>query len=154
MTENRPIQLPNFSPQSSDASSRQSPILFRYAKRVAAKKGRPLMVLLTKKGCGACQNLKQSVNRGAELAPLLSQLVVVHAENDAATEWQQPGNAYAPQTYFFAPGEDEPLPILGTSETSPHFFHDETTLVWGAKKAIEVVATGERMNKKGERTDL
>jgi hypothetical protein len=29
------------------------------------------MVLLTKTGCGACQNLKQSVNMGSELRALL-----------------------------------------------------------------------------------
>ena len=32
-----------------------------YAKRKAKKLNKPLMVLLTKPGCGACQNLKQSV---------------------------------------------------------------------------------------------
>ena len=110
------------------ASSKKS-----YAMRVAVKKERPLMVLLTKTGCGACQNLKKSVNFGQELRTLLKDdnVLVVHAENQKAEEWMQEGQSYMPQTYFYAPGEVEPLPILGTSETSPHFFHDEATLVWG-----------------------
>jgi len=76
--------------------------------------------------------------------------VVVHAENAAAKEWEADGHGYAPQTYFYAPGEEVPLPILGTSETSPHFFHDETTLVWGARKALEVVKSGARSNPTGQ----
>jgi thioredoxin-related protein len=32
-----------------------------YARRKAKKQNKPLIVLLTKPGCGACQNLKQSV---------------------------------------------------------------------------------------------
>lgn len=128
-------------------SSRKS-----YAMRVAAKRGKPLIVLLTKRGCGACQNLKQSVNHGSELKELLASdnFVVVHAENAAAKEWEADGHGYAPQTYFYAPGEEVPLPILGTSETSPHFFHDETTLVWGARKALEVVKSGARSNPTGQ----
>ena len=117
-----------------------------YAKRRAIKQGKPLLVLLTKRGCGACQNLKQSVNNGADVRSLLGDFVVVHAENAAMAEWQAPGQGYAPQTYFYAPGEDTPLPIQGTSEGSPHFFHDEATLVWGMRKALEVVASGERSN--------
>ena len=33
-----------------------------YAMRKAKKANKPLLVILTRKGCGACQNLKQSVN--------------------------------------------------------------------------------------------
>lgn len=136
-------------------SSRKS-----YAMRAAAKLGKPLIVLLTKRGCGACQNLKQSVNHGSELNDLLANddFVVVHAQNAAAKEWEADGHGYAPQTYFYAPGEEVPLPILGTSESSPHFFHDEATLVWGARKALEVVKSGARSNPTGRvpnpRTDL
>lgn len=128
-----------------------------YVLRTAGKKGKPLLVLLTKSGCGACQNLKQSVNMGTELKGLLKGgFTVVHAENAKAEEWMLPGQGYMPQTYFYAPGEKTPLPILGTSETSPHFFHDEATLVWGARKALEVVESGERHNSEGAevRTDL
>ena len=59
---------------------------------------------------------------------------------------QREGQTYAPQTYFYAPGEERPLPIEGSSTKSPHFFHDEATLVWGMQKALEVVRTGERSN--------
>ena len=38
-----------------------------YAKRRALKQGKPLLVILTKRGCGACQNLKQSVNNGKDV---------------------------------------------------------------------------------------
>ena len=119
-----------------------------YAMRMAANSAKPLLVLLTRRGCGACQNLKQSVNMGADLKGLLSggAFVVVHAEGAAAEQWMAQGQGYMPQTYFYAPGEEVPLPILGSSESSPHFFHDEATLLWGARKALEVVASGERHN--------
>ena len=120
-----------------------------YAKRRARKQGKPLLVLLTRSGCGACQNLKQSVNNGREFSGLLDKFVVVHARDKEQAQWQRPGHGYAPQTYFYAPGEDEPLPILGSSDKSPHFLHDEATLVWGMRKTLEVVRTGERSNRQG-----
>ena len=66
------------------------------------------------------------------------------------------GHSYVPQTYFYAPREETPLPIHGTSDSSPHFLHDESTLLWGLEKMIEVVKSGERYNSEGlpERTDL
>jgi thioredoxin-related protein len=83
-----------------------------YALRRAAKHGKPLMVLLTKQGCGACQNLRQAVNRGTEMRGLLSDFVVCHAEGKFAAEWFEKGQeGYVPQTLFFAPGESKPLPI-------------------------------------------
>ena len=78
----------------------------------------------------------------------------MHAENAAAKEWEADGHGYAPQTYFYAPGEEVPLPILGTSESSPHFFHDEATLVWGARKALEVVKSGARSNPTGRAPEM
>jgi hypothetical protein len=86
-----------------------------YAKRRAKKQNKPLLVLLTRNGCGACQNLKQSVNRGTEVKKLLEKFVVVHAENKHCAQWQLEGHGYAPQTMFFPPGEDNPLPIHGGS---------------------------------------
>jgi hypothetical protein len=31
---------------------------------------------------------------------------------------------------FYAPGETEPLPIHGTAEAQPYFFHDHDTILW------------------------
>ena len=133
-----------------------------YAKRRAKKANKPLLVLLTKRGCGACQNLKQALNNGGKPGPggapgsattaksLLAGFVVVHAKDAEMAAWQAPGQHYAPQAYFYAPGEEQPLPIEGSSTKSPRFFHDEATLVWGMQKALEVVKTGERSNGKGK----
>ena len=48
------------------------------------------------------------------------------------------GRGYAPQVMFYAPGETEPLPIHGTAEAQPHFFHDQDTVLWGMKKTLYV----------------
>jgi hypothetical protein len=98
-----------------------------YAKRRAKKHDKPLMVLLTRSGCGACQNLKQSVNHGTGVKQFLEKFVVVHAENNHCAQWQLEGHGYAPQTMFFPPGEDNPLPINGNNDNSPHFLHDDAT---------------------------
>jgi hypothetical protein len=126
-----------------------------YVLRKAAKAGKALMVLITRPGCGACQNLKQSVNMASGVKGLLAKgdVLVVHAEGAAAEEWMLPNQNSVPQTYFYAPGEDRPLPIHGTSDGSPHFFHDEATMLWGLEKMVEVVRTGQRSNDEG-RTDL
>ena len=44
--------------------------------------------------------------------------------------------------------------MLGSSDKSPHFFHDEATLVWGMRKVLEVVTTGERSNRAGKPKEL
>ena len=74
-----------------------------YAKRRAKKQNKPLLVLLTKQGCGACQNLKQALNNGGKPgmggAPaasptaksLLAQFVVVHAKDGDMVAWQVGG---------------------------------------------------------------
>jgi len=64
-----------------------------YCLRKAKKKNLPLLVLLTRPGCGACQNLKQSVNRGTELKALAAsgKLLLVLAEGDAQAQWQAEG---------------------------------------------------------------
>ena len=54
-----------------------------------------------------------------------------------------------PFTLFFPPGEKEMLPILGTSDDSPHFLHDEDTVVWGMRTCLEAVASGARWNVEG-----
>jgi len=94
---------------------------------------------------------------GSSVKALLDKelVLVVHVEGEKAEEWKSPEDSYVPQTYFYAQREETPLPIHGTSEGSPHFFHDESTLAWGIEKMLQVVASGERYNSDGQqRTDL
>ena len=118
-----------------------------YVLRKARKLGLPVMAILTRAGCGACQNLKQSVNLGKELRARLAEgnILVVVAEGPAAAEWKLPGHGYVPQTLFYAPGEEaRPLPIHGSKDAQPHYLHDEATLLWGVNTAIGAVASGAR----------
>eukprot|EP01043_Picozoa_sp_COSAG02_P010451 COSAG02_NODE_367_length_23739_cov_16.775127_9_plen_198_part_00 len=139
-----------------------------YALRKSKKEEKPLMVVMTRAGCGACQNLKQSVKLAqgeTTIKTVASEFLIVHAEGTNADEWQQPYQGYAPQVLFYAPGETQPLPIHGTAEAQPHYFHDHDTMLWGMKKTLEVVESGERYNREvgdkgegggftGTRTDL
>jgi hypothetical protein len=121
-----------------------------YAMRVAKKANRPLMVILTQRNCAACHNLLQSINAGTELHYLLPRFVAVHADTQKGWKaWQLAGHDYMPQTLFFAPGEKNLLPILGTSDESPHFLHDADTVVWGMTTCLEAVASGARWNTTG-----
>jgi hypothetical protein len=43
--------------------------------------------------------------------------------------------------------------VQGTSDRQPHFFHDESTIVWGMKTAKEAVQTGARGVAPGMPTD-
>ena len=125
-----------------------------YALRTSAKKNQALMVILTRTGCAACQNLKQSVNRGTKLRERLAEgnIVVAHAEGAAAAEWRVGVAAeagYDPAVFFYPPwrnkhGDAEPLPIHGGSENSPFFLHDEETLLWAVDIAIGAVRDGKR----------
>lgn len=139
-----------------------------YALRKSKKEEKPLMVIMTRAGCGACQNLKQSVKLAqgeTTIKTIASEFLIVHAEGLKADEWQQPYQGYAPQVLFYAPGETRPLPIHGTVEAQPHYFHDHDTMLWGMRKTLEVVESGERYNREigdkgegggftGTRTDL
>jgi thioredoxin-related protein len=98
-----------------------------HAKESAKKQNKPLLVLLTRKGCGDCQNLKSSVNRGKEVKQLLEKFVVVHAENEKIAQWQLVGHEYAPQTMIFPPGEEDPLPINGHNKDTPYSLNDDAT---------------------------
>ena len=85
--------------------------------------------------------MRQSVNNGQEFKTLLPKFVVAHAQGKEQAQWQRPGHGYSPQTWFYAPGEEAPLPIQGSSDKSPHFFHDEATLVFKEKiKAAQLRA--------------
>ena len=66
-----------------------------YALRKSRKENKPLMVMLTRRGCGACQNLKQSFNlaTGEDTVQKLAaagDFLVVHAEGSQGDEWQRP----------------------------------------------------------------
>eukprot|EP00927_Polykrikos_kofoidii_P037813 TRINITY_DN32017_c0_g1_i1.p1 TRINITY_DN32017_c0_g1~~TRINITY_DN32017_c0_g1_i1.p1 ORF type:complete len:188 (+),score=34.98 TRINITY_DN32017_c0_g1_i1:220-783(+) len=139
-----------------------------YVFRKSKKEEKPVMVVMTRMGCGACQNLKQSVNLAkgeTTIKTIASEFLIVHAEGTKADEWQQPHQGYAPQVLFFAPGETQPLLIHGTVNAQPHYFHDHDTILWGMQKTLEVVESGERSNPEvgdkgdgggftGTRTDL
>merc|ERR1712039_456486 len=107
--------------------------------------GKPLMVILTRPGCGACQNLKQSVNFGSKVKERLSKFVVVHGEgNEGLEAWATKGETYFPQTYFFPPGENKPLPIQSQNDKAKYFLHDDETMAWGMDTAVMAVQTGAR----------
>eukprot|EP01079_Euglenida_sp_SAG-EU17-18_P006435 gene6435-1148_t len=109
--------------------------------RVAKKRHLPLAVILTMSGCQASQSLKRAVNYGREFRDLVRDgvILVAHAEDTKTEEWTQDGQSYSPQVFFYAPGDPEALPIPGTNENSPRYFTDEAALVWGVRKALEVV---------------
>lgn len=79
---------------------------------------KPIMLIQTLKGCGACMMLKQSVNRGHFVRSLFDQFVAVHV---TATEMHSQavnellGNvsraAYYPAAYFFSPGDHVELDV-------------------------------------------
>jgi hypothetical protein len=121
-----------------------------YAMRAAKKANKPLMVILTQRDCSACHHLLQSINDGTQARDLLPRFIGIHVDRPNAWKaWKRAGHDYMPQTLFFPPGEKEMLPILGTSDESPHYLHDEDTVVWGMQTCLEAVASGARWNTEG-----
>lgn len=121
-----------------------------YAMRAARKANKPLMVILTQRDCSACHFLLQSINDGAHARDLLPRFIGVLADTPNAWKaWKRAGHDYMPQTLFFPPGEKNMLPILGTSDESPHFLHDDDTVAWGMQTCLEAVASGARWNPEG-----
>jgi thioredoxin-related protein len=114
-----------------------------YAKRKAKKEGKPLMVVITRQGCGACNMLKESVNSGSKVKERLGKFVVVNAEGVEGIEaWAMQGHGYSPQTYFYAPGQDAPLHIrsqLSTQNNLPFYLHDDANLAWAMDAALMAV---------------
>merc|ERR1712166_337079 len=69
----------------------------------AAELGKPLMVLITELWCGACKNLKKTLNQSPEFKAMLDSFVTVHVGKEEAAKWKEQGHGYVPQTYFFSP---------------------------------------------------
>jgi hypothetical protein len=114
------------------------------AKRLANKKNLPLLVLLSQSDCAACDELKQSINSDSTFKERFHQFVVVYAEDQDVFTWQQQGHAYVPSVYFFAPGEEAPLPVRAFYLQQPHFYLGRTMLEWGMSRTLEAVKSGDR----------
>ena len=118
--------------------------------RLAKSTQKPLLVLLTQRDCAACNYLLQSLHEGTQARKLLPNFIGVVADTPKAWRaWKRTGHDYMPQTLFFPPGEKQMLPILGTSDTLPHFLHDEATVAWGMQTCLDAVASGARWNTQG-----
>ncbi len=68
--------------------------------------GKPGVVFVTQPWCGACKNLKKSINASPQLKTLLGQFVVAHASGNDGTQWQGgegKSDGYIPRVYFFNP---------------------------------------------------
>jgi len=105
----------------------------------ALESSKPFMVLISQPWCDACQKLVQSVNSGKETKELLSAFVITiaHGEEGQA-DWQQPGQNYVPQTYFY---DFDGTPLISNGPYSdrgyPHFFSNDTELASAMAVALD-----------------
>ncbi len=102
----------------------------------------PLMHIITAPGCGACNRLKTSVNRGTAVRSVLSKINVVYLNGPGGMpwtdKWQELGHeGYIPQVYFYS-RQGLPLHVIneGKNEWNWHSFTNEDALLKGIQEAI------------------
>jgi hypothetical protein len=118
-------------------------VLWTDAGKAKANTELPLMHIVTAPGCGACNRLKSSVNRGtAARSKLGSAINVVYLNGPGGMpwtdKWQELGHeGYIPQVYFYS-RKGLPLHVIneGKDEWNWHSFTNEEALLKGIETAI------------------
>lgn len=108
----------------------------------ASKANKTAMVIVMTTWCGACNNLRISVNSGTKVKSLLDKFTVAYSEDEEGKNaWQEHGQDYVPQVYFFSPSGKK-LGVHTETEKYKYFFSDENTLERGMKEALALTETG------------
>lgn len=105
----------------------------------ALEANKPFLVLISQPWCEACLKLVQAVNSGKETKELLGAFVVTIAHGeDGQAAWQQPGQNYVPQAYFYDI-DGSPLLVNGphADRGYPHFFSNDTELASAMAAALD-----------------
>lgn len=102
----------------------------------------PTMHIITAPGCGACNRLKNSVNRGTAVRSVLNKINVVYLNGPGGVrwtdQWQELGHeGYIPQVYFYS-RRGLPLHVVneGKDEWRWHSFVSEEALLKGIETAV------------------
>lgn len=128
----------------------------RDALSASHRSGKPLMILQTLKGCGACMALKRSVNTGMRVRGLLHSFVAVHV---SSSELHSEPVArllgglsvapYYPAAYFLVPGGGLELAIVAKNGHDPKYarsFASDEEL--GSAMAMALKLAGERQDRR------
>jgi len=112
--------------------------------KLAKDSNKPLMVLVTQPWCPVCKNLIKTINGGSKVRELLPSFLFVHAgeEKKALGEWQEKGENYVPQAYFYTAAGD-PLEVLGPNPRWKRCFDTERRLAKAMKLALSLAHSEE-----------
>jgi len=113
-------------------------------RREVAEKQKPGIVFVTQPWCGACKNLKRSINQHDEVKELMENFVVVHAAEEAGNQWQAPGqqDGYIPRLYFLDLNGNV-LDVVGPNAQHSHFFPDGNSVKKGMEQTLAKVGKTE-----------
>ena len=108
------------------------------------REGKPGVVFVTQPWCGACKNLKKSINGSPELKTLLGQFVVAHASGNDGTQWQGgegKSDGYIPRVYFFNP-DGSRHEVDAPNPDYEFFFPSSAAVEKGLKQVLASVTDG------------
>lgn len=115
----------------------------------ARSEGKPLMLLIHRKWCGACKNLKPKFAASAEIAAKSGELVMVQSsdESEYTQDTFSPDGGYVPRILFFRiPAEGEPVfleKITQREDQYKYFHYDAPSIVKSMGEAVEAVKSAE-----------
>ena len=92
--------------QVGDPKSPKNPVRRIRQADKSAPKDKPFMFFVTAPGCGACNRLKNSVNRGTAVRAMLDSFHIVYLNGPGGMPWTDQWNelgheGYIPQVYFY-----------------------------------------------------
>ena len=115
----------------------------------ANEEGKPLMLLIHRKWCGACKSLKPKFAASAEIAAKSGELVMVQSadESEYTQDTFSPDGGYVPRILFFrVPAEGEPVfleQITQREDQYKYFHYDAPSIVKSMGEAVDAVKNAE-----------
>lgn len=115
------------------------------AVKQARDENKPLMLLIHRKWCGACKNLKPKFAASAEIAAKSYQAVMIQSADEAefTEDLFSPDGGYVPRILFFeVPAEGEPVfmdKITQREDQYKYFHYDPSSIVKSMNDAFNIV---------------
>eukprot|EP00747_Dinoflagellata_sp_TGD_P178731 gnl/TRDRNA2_/TRDRNA2_28213_c0_seq1.p1 gnl/TRDRNA2_/TRDRNA2_28213_c0~~gnl/TRDRNA2_/TRDRNA2_28213_c0_seq1.p1 ORF type:complete len:188 (+),score=38.02 gnl/TRDRNA2_/TRDRNA2_28213_c0_seq1:49-564(+) len=112
------------------------------ALKLSKEQNKPIMVMITKMDCPACNGIRTLVNgpEGVFVRNLFEKFVLVHLTEDEielVKQYRQPGMSYTPQFYFFA-SDGKLLDVKPGVKDWKYYFFSIDEIRDGMRKALSM----------------
>ena len=118
----------------------------------AKDEGKPILLLIHRKWCGACKALRPKFAASKEIEALSESLLMVQSsdEKELTEDKFSPDGGYVPRILFFDPEGEHLKDIVQREDKYKYFHHDPSSVVTAMKEALKAVQAGAKEGKDKE----